>query len=204
MNDHETLNRMQQSWPETDNYLERVGQVQNDLMVLREVAAREAYESSLTWLDHLAVGVEDLTKRPNAGLVMQMLFRDGVVIRDAMEVPEFRELKEAHDHDQAVDQEDPDFREHLLETPGLQFWESLDEAIWALPEFQKKLTAWADQTAIRHGHSETPVSLAQAAILFNVCQFLEQEPEPSPGWAAECLRSALSSEFFEKAVNRHQ
>lgn len=204
MIDQEQLAKLQASWPTTENYLERVGQVNNDLMVLREAAARDEYESSLTWLDHLAVSVEDLTKRPNAALVMQALFRHGVVIRNAMEVTEFRELKEAHDHDQAVDQEDPDFREHLLETPGLKFWKRLDEAIWALPEFQKKLTAWAGETAIRHGHSEMPLTLAQASILFNVCQYLDQEPEPSPGWAAECLRSALSSEFFAKAANPHR
>lgn len=201
MTDQEMLARMQQTWPETDDYLKRVGQVNNDLQAIREMTSRDQYEASLTWLDHLAVSVEDLTKRPNAALVMQALFEVRIVIGSAMDVPEFRELREAHDHDQAVEQEDPDFREHLLESVGLRFHESLDDSIWALPEFQQQLVSWATDTANRHGYQGQALMLGQASILFNTVLFLEQEAEPSPGWAAECLRSALSSEFFETATN---
>ena len=56
MNDQDSLAKLQKSWPETTDYLRRVGQVNNDLAVLREMSQREEYEVSLTWLDHLEVG----------------------------------------------------------------------------------------------------------------------------------------------------
>lgn len=203
MQDQEMLARLRESWPETTDYLTQVGQANNDLSVMRELAHRETYEASLTWLDQLAVGVEDLTKRPNAARVMRLLFSEGTKFLSAKEVPEYREVAEAHRHDQIADLQelqDPEDIEHLLESDNLVFAESLDEALWLLPELQESLLRWAAETAQRHEHTQM-VTLAQTWILFNVCQFLESEPEQSPVWAAECLRSALSSDFFEKAGN---
>ncbi|MEV8339453.1 MULTISPECIES: hypothetical protein [Leucobacter] len=202
MHDQESLAKLQQSWPETTDYLRRVGQVNNDLAVLREISQRDEYEASLTWLDHLAVGVEDLTSRPNAAIVMRFLFARQIVIRSAAEVPEYRELQEAFDQEQTEEYgEDSSSREHLLESPTSTFWESLDQKMWSLHELHVKLALWALETATSHGYEGPSLTLTQAVILLNVCRFLEQEPEQSPGWAAECLRSALSSDFFEKAAN---
>ncbi|MFD5600800.1 hypothetical protein ACFWHR_12190 [Leucobacter sp. NPDC058333] len=202
MHDQESLAKLQQSWPETTDYLRRVGQINNDLMALREMAQRDTYESSLTWLDRLAVGVADLTSRPNAAVVMRFLFARQIVIRTATEVPEYLELREAFDQEQTEEYgEESSAREHLLESPTLTFWASLDQAMWELPELQESLMGWALETATRHDYTGPALTLTQAIILLNVCLFLEQEPEQSPGWAVECLRSALSSDFFEKAAN---
>lgn len=201
MIEQEQLAKLQASWPATENFLERVGQVNNDLMVLREAAARDEYESSLTWLDHLAVGVEDLTETPSAVMVLWFLHQNGIRVKSALSVQGYREIQDEHE---ARWEEGTEPSPNVLDEGPFDLPKADDQALWALPELQKKLTAWADETAIRHGHSETPLTLAQAAILLNVCQYLDQEPEPSPGWAAECLRSALSSEFFEKAGHPHR
>lgn len=206
MQDLEMLARLRQTWPESTDYLARVGQANNDLSVLRELAQRETYEAQLSWLDQMAVSVEDLTQRPNAANVMSLLFSEGTKFLSATEVLEYKELSEAHRADQLADLQewqDPNDLEHLLETPGLVFSESLDEALWALPELQESLLGWATLTAERHGHPGQ-MTLAQAWILFRVCLFLEAEPEQSPEWAAECLQSALSSEFFKNAGSRAQ
>lgn len=153
--------------------------------MLREISQRDEYEASLTWLGHLAVGVEDLIKRPNAAMVMKFLFARQIAIHSAME--ECGESSSA--------------REHVLESSTSPCCEPLDQAMWRLPELQNKLVGWTIETASRHEYQGPPLTLSQAVILLNVCRFLEQEPEQSPGWAEECLRSALSSDFFEKAAN---
>ncbi|WP_336652997.1 MULTISPECIES: hypothetical protein [unclassified Leucobacter] len=198
MIEQEQLATLQESWPVTESYLERVGQVNNDLMVLRELAARDEYEASLTWLDQLGVGVEDLTEMPSAVMVLWFLHRNEIRVQSAATVPAFREIDAEH---VARFEDGTETSPDVLSEGPFDLPRADDQALWALPELQKKLTAWADETATRHGYSQTPVSLAQAAILLNVCRFLDEEPEASPGWAAECLRSALSSEFFVKAAH---
>lgn len=201
MHDQESLAKLQASWPETADYLQRVGQVTNDLMVLRELAARDEYEATLTWLDHLAIDVEDLTEMPSAAMVLWFLHKQGISVKSAVSVAAFREIQDEHE---AQWREGSEATPNVLDEGPFGLPEADDQALWALPELQRKLTAWADETAARHGYMQTPVSLAQASILLLVCQFLEQEPEQSPEWAAECLRSALSSEFFAKAANPHR
>ena len=197
MQDQEMLARLRESWPETMDYLTQVGQANNDLAVMRELAQRETYEASLTWLDQLAVGVEDLTRRPNAMSAMKELHTIGVKIESASQVQEYEELRQDH-LEQFEEGREPS--PEMLESQPFELRASTEQELWNLPELQNALKVWAAETAERHG---TPVkaTLAQAWILFNVCQFLESEPEQSPVWAAECLRSVLSSDFFEKAGN---
>ncbi|MBS3182369.1 hypothetical protein [Leucobacter manosquensis] len=202
MHDQESLDKLQQSWPETTDYLRRVGQVNNDLAVLREISQRDEYEASLTWLDHLAVGVEDLTKQPNPVTVLWFLHRDGMEIASASQVDSYREIREEFDQEQIrLNGESSGLSWDVLDEGPFNLPDSDEQQLWALPELQQKFLAWADQTATRHDYQGPALTLAQGSILFNVCLFLEQEPEQSPGWAEECLRSALSSDFFEKAAN---
>lgn len=197
MQDQEMLAKLRQSWPETTDYLTRVGQANNDLSVMRELAQREAYEAQLTWLDKLAVGVEDLTRRPNAMSAMKELHSSGVKIASASQVKEYEELRQDHLEEYEEGREP---NAELLESLPFELPASTEQELWNLPELQNALMVWAAETAQRHGHP-VKVTLAQAWILLNVCLFLEAEPEQSPVWAEECLRSALSSEFFEKAGN---
>lgn len=97
MHDQESLAQLQATWPETADYLQRVGQVNNDLMVLRDLAARDEYEASLTWLDHLAVDVEDLTEKPSAVMVLWFLHRQGIPVKSAVSVPAFQEIQDEHE-----------------------------------------------------------------------------------------------------------
>lgn len=197
MYDHEMRTRMQQTWPETTDYLRRVGQVTNDLMVLREMQQAEGYEASLTWLDQLEVDVEDLTATPTGAAVLRFLHQQGTMVRSATQVLEYLELQQEHER---AFQEGYGSSPDLLDDPAFSLTSESDARMWAIPELQTALIEWATATANRHGRPGK-VSLTQAAILMRVTQFLEQEPEHSPGWAAECLQSALSSGFFEQAAN---
>lgn len=196
MFDQQSLSQLQKSWPETTDYLERVGQVTNDLSVLREMLQRDGYEMKLDWLDQLAVDVEDLTKTPTAVAVMMFLHRRGISIRSAAQIEDYQELREEQEQDYS---EGYGSSAEILDDPTFVLPSLLDARLWALPELQKKLIAWATETSARHGEPNGQPTLTQAAILMRVTQFLEQEPEQSPEWAAECLRSALSSEFYSKA-----
>lgn len=196
MFDQQSLSQLQKSWPETTDYLERVGQVTNDLTILRELLQRDGYEASLTWLDQLAVDVEDLTKTPTAVAVMMFLNRRGISIRSAAQIEEYQELREEQEREYS---EGYGSSAEILDDPTFVLPGLIDARLWALPELQKKLMAWSTETAARHGNQGNQPTLTQAAILMRVSQFLEQEPEQSPEWAAECLRSALSSEFYSKA-----
>ncbi|WP_053353945.1 hypothetical protein [Leucobacter musarum] len=201
MTDQEMLARMQQTWPETDDYLARVGQVNNDLQVLREISERDQYEASLTWLDRLAVSITDLTELPSAVTVLQHLHLRGMSVATALTVPGFREIQEEHAQQY---QEGYESSPEVLDGPVFGLPQATEQALWALPELQEKLLSWATDTATRHEYQGPTVTLAQAAILLNTVRFLEQEAEPSPGWAAECLRFALSSEFFKTAASPQQ
>lgn len=198
MNNHESFVRLQSTWPETTDYLRQIGQANNDLMVLRELAQRDSYETSLTWLDQLAVSVEDLTKQPHAVLVLQRLHQDGRKVSSASQVTDFEEVRLEHEEAWAEGQETTP---EVLEGPFFDLPNAANQALWALPELQAQALAWALEVAKRHAFQGPALTLAQAMILFNVVQFLDQEPEQSPGWAAECLQSALSSGFFAKAAN---
>ena len=202
MNDQESLAKLQASWPETTDYLRRVGQVNNDLAVLREMSQRDEYEASLTWLDRLEVGVEDLTMQPNPVTVLWFLHRNGTEISTASQVVSYREIREEYDQEQErINGENSSLSWDVLDEGPFNLPSADEQQMWELPELQQKFLEWASETAARHGYEGPAPTLAQAVILLNVCRFLEQEPEQSPGWAAECLRSALSSVFFEKAAN---
>lgn len=190
------LRQLSERWPETDDYLRRVGQVTNDLMVMREILRADEYQP--TWLEALAIDEVDLLKTPTAVEAMQFLFRQGIEIRSAEQVPDYQELRQEQLEEYAAG--DTSIFE-ILEVPGFAVRNETDAQLWALPELQEKVLAWATATAKRHDYRGDPLTLTQAAILVQLCSFLEQEPEQSPGLAAESLRSALSSEFFEKAGN---
>ncbi len=54
MYDQEMLAKLHATWPETTDYLTKLGQLNNDLMVLREIQAAEEYLPS--WLERMAYG----------------------------------------------------------------------------------------------------------------------------------------------------
>lgn len=192
MSDHETLTHLQSSWPETEDYLQRVGQVTNDLMVLRELQARESYEAGLTWLDRLGYDMSDVTAVPTGMQVLRFLYNRRIVVKAAMQLTVLQELQQELDAEDA----ELDVREdRTLELPPAE-----DARLWAMSELQRKLIAWALETAQRHGY-EKRLAVAQAAILMNVVSMLEAEPGMTPEWAAESLRSVLSSDWFVKGEN---
>lgn len=194
MYDQETLQQLRQSWPETTDYLQRVGQVTNDLMMLREM--RRVAASSSTWLEQLAVDEEDLLKMPTAVQVLRFLHAREIHVKTVAQVTEYQELRD--EHTAAFEAREASTPE-ILDDPALVLPAAIDARLWALPEIQRKLTRWASDTAARHGRDVPNLSLTQATILLLVTVLLEQEPEQSPEWAEECLLSALSSEFFQQA-----
>lgn len=201
MNDQESLHQLRESWPETEDYLQRVGQVNNDLMVLKETAQRDEYESALTWLDHLAVGVEDLTAHTSAVTVLQHLHRRGRSVPSASQVTTYQEIRDEHE---ALWEAGSETHPDVLDGPLFELTDANDQALWELPELQEQLLCWAAETAKRHDYQGPALTVKQATILMLVTKFLDQEEEYSPEWAAECLRSALSSDFFVRAGNPPQ
>lgn len=195
MYDQEILQQLRESWPEPTSYLEQVGQLNNDLMALREMQLSET--AAPGWMDQLGIDVEDLTQPPAAAQVLTFLYARGIQVVSASEIPELVELRQDQEQEyQAGYATTPE----ALEEPNLTLSASTDARVWALPETQQKLREWAEATAQRSsGETIRPLTLAQAVILMRTTQFVDQEPEHSPAWAAECLRSALSSRFFEKA-----
>lgn len=196
MYDQEILTRLQATWPETTDYLVRVGQVQNDLMVLREL--QEADRAEASWMDELAIGEADLLQVPSGMSVLRFLWARWIRVQEATTVPEYaeavREQQEMHENLSASTSE-------LLEEPAFELQMAADARLWALPELQDTLTEWAQETASEHGRPSPKLTLTQATVLMQLVRYLDQAPEPSPEWAAELLRSALSSEFFAKAAN---
>lgn len=196
MYDQEILDRLQATWPETTDYLRRVGQVQNDLMVLREL--QEADRAEASWMDELAIGEADLLQVPSGMSVLRFLWAREIPVRQAMSV---REYAAAAEEQQEMFEDGTASTSQLLEEPGFELLLAADARLWALPELQAKLTEWAQETATKHSRPSPRVTLTQATVLMRLVQYLDQAAEPSPEWAAELLRSALSSEFFEKAAN---
>ncbi|MBL3685678.1 hypothetical protein D3248_01735 [Leucobacter zeae] len=199
MYDQQILRELQGSWPETTDYLVRVGQVTNDLMVLRELAAAE--NASPTWLTELAVDEEDLLQTPTAVSVLRFLHGRGIEVKSTQQVLEYQELR---DEQEQAFEEGTESTPEILEDLRFSVPMAIDAKLWELPELQKKLMAWAAETATKHGHPTSPPSLTQAIVLMQTVRFMEQEPEQSPDWAAELLRSALSSEFYERAASPQQ
>ena len=182
----EQLSQMQSTWPDTTDYLTRVGQINNDLMVLREAAARE--QITVTWLDRLAIEPEDLLSRPAAIAVARMLHENRTPLQALSDLPEYREALG----------ERVTLAELPVEDPSFTLTTESEEVLWSSPELGSKLTSWATATVERILGTSTELSLTQAAIVFRLFQFLEQE-DPSPGLVAESLQSLLSSGFFEMA-----
>ncbi|KAM9865640.1 hypothetical protein ACIFOC_01262 [Leucobacter aridicollis] len=195
MYDQEMLAKLQATWPETTDYLTKLGQLNNDLMVLREIQAAEEHIPS--WLEQMAYSEDDFLEIPSAVEVLTFLNQQGIVVSSRLTVPAFREM---HDYQEGqYDSEDASTPEILEAVPPLRLLEAEDAMLWALPELQKKLTEWAKQVAARHGSPAPLMTLTQATILMLVVRALDHDLNKSPGWQAECLQSALSSEFYQQA-----
>lgn len=190
----EQLQQMQSTWPDTTDYLTRVGQINNDLMVLREAAARDRI--TVTWLDRLAIEPEDLLVRPAAIAIARMLHQKWTPLQALGALPEYQEALEEQ---RERYEEGATPTELPVEDPSFTLTAESDEVLWSSPELGSKLTSWATATVERVLGTSTELSLTQAAIVFRLFQFLEQE-DPSPGLVEESLRSLLSSEFFEMAA----
>ncbi|GAA2823401.1 hypothetical protein [Leucobacter komagatae] len=195
MYDQEMLAKLQATWPETTDYLTKLGQLNNDLMVLRDIQAADEHIPS--WLEILAYSEDDFAKTPTAMRVLRFLYERQIMVASRRTVPAFQELQV--DREARYERDDVSTPELLEAYPPVELLEAEDAMLWALPELQKKLTAWAKETAARHGSPTPLMTLTQATILMLVVEALEQDLNTSPEWQAECLQSALSSEFYQQA-----
>ena len=200
MYDQEMLAKLQATWPETTDYLKKLGQLNNDLMVLREIQAAEEHMPS--WLEQMAYTEDDFLKTPTAMRVLRFLHERQIVVSSKRTVTAFQELQD--DQEKLFELEDESTPELLEAYPQVELLEAEDAMLWALPELQKKLVEWAKQVAARHGSPAPLMTLTQATILMLVVEALDQDLNKSPGWQAECLQSALSSDFYQKAGSPQQ
>lgn len=191
MYDQQLLRQLQSTWPETADYLTRIGQTTNDLMVLRELRQVEPPSESI--LELLGYDDEDLLKIPAASTVLRFLYSRNEWVRSAAQIPGYRELWEEHE----TENKEYGGVEEFLET-NFVFDPETDLRVWALPELQEKLTTWAATTAARYQPETSTVTLTQATILMLTALMLEQEHH-SDALAAECWLYVLSSSFYAKA-----
>ncbi|UTX53294.1 hypothetical protein [Leucobacter aridicollis] len=197
MYDQEMLAKLQATWPETTDYLTKLGQLNNDLMVLREMKAADEHIPS--WLELLGYSEDDFMKTPTAMEVLRFLNQQGIVVQSRLTVPKFLEFHT--DQEELYEAGEESTPEVLEVSPPLELRDEYDAMLWALPELQEKLVEWAKQTAARHGSPAPLMTLTQATILMLVVRALDHDLNKSPGWQAECLQSALSSEFYQKAAH---
>lgn len=195
MYDQNLLKQLQARWPETDNYLDRVGQVTNDLMVAREI--QQAATHTPSWLDRLAIEASDLLKVPTAVDVLRYLHEHQIVIREAMTVSEYREAVEDYNLEQANG-------EHSFFSPvedqSFFLTEASDLALWALPQVQEQCVSVMQTVLERFVPNQPALTLEQAVILLRLITFLKQEPTMSHEWAEESVQSLLSEPFFTNAA----
>lgn len=200
MYDQEMLAKLQATWPETTDYLTKLGQLNNDLMVLREMKAADEHIPS--WLELLGYSEDDFLETPTAVEVLIFLNALGIVVSSRLSVSAFKEMHDYQEEQYASgDASSPEILEAIR---PLRLLETEDAMLWALPELQKKLIEWAKETAARHGFPAPLMTLTQATILMLVVRALDHDLNKSPGWQAECLQSALSSEFYQKAGSPQQ
>lgn len=197
--DQQLLHDLSKTWPETADYLKRVGQVQNDLLVLQEEAARESHTPS--WMDELGIETSDLLRVPTAVSVMRFLYENRIIVPTARQIPEYQEDQEMLEQARA---EGDSLHLDVLEDPQYLLSEASDLRMWALPELQMKLMEWAAETAKRFDPLLGKPNLSQSTILHMVARFLDQDQNRSPEFQAECWRSVLSSEYYAKAGNPPQ
>lgn len=192
---NETLRRqLAKRWPETDDYMTRVGQANNDLMVMAEILRAE--RTIPTWQDRLAIEDSDLMKRPQALIALRILHSKGVVVESAESIPDYWEWLEAYRPESGAIET---ATELLLKDPYVtEFRAETDEALWALPEFQDKLKAWANYITEVFNRPQK-VTLTQAAMIVNLYQFLDQELRLTHELAADSMRSLFSTDYYVKA-----
>lgn len=197
--DQQLLRDLAKKWPETTDYLQRVGQIQNDLMTLRELSAKEAHTPD--WLEALAIEEQDLLTIPTGVEVLRFLFNQNIIVKTARQIPEYQEDQET---EQALHEEGDSPHQDVLEDPEYLLTAESDARVWALPELQTKLIEWTIETAERFRPGAPTPTLYQATILMKTARFLEQDLNQSPEFRAECWQSALSSKFYERAGNPPQ
>lgn len=200
------FHQLQDRWPETDNYLERVGQINNDLLTLREIDAHEKYVPG--WLERLAIGKNDLVKKPNAIRLLALLHQRGVSVPSRMTVPAFREIQREYE---LSEEGEKLFPEDSLDTnPNYDVLDSTylttvgtegDAQLLALPGLESALKSWVDQVMSNFLKETPPVTLAQAFLMAHLAGYLLQEQARPELWE-DSLRSLRSSKFFERAGNR--
>ncbi|MDA3146507.1 hypothetical protein JSO19_03840 [Leucobacter sp. UCMA 4100] len=190
--------RDRRHWPETKNYLERVGQINNDLMLAREIAARE--ETVPDWLEDLTISTEDLTEKPEAVALLKLLHRHQLKLHSLEQMEAYKELAEEHaknclENGEAVSS--------LLEaTAFTTMGPKADEQLYASPELESVLIRWAEMTLEDSNIQAPQPTMVQALMLAKLSLFLEQEPGMNPVWEAESKRSLLSSSFYSSGGNR--
>lgn len=199
--------QLQARWPETDDYLTRVGQINNDLMTMREI---EYYENHIPdWLERLAIGENDLVKEPNPMHILALLYDRGVNVPSRMTVPEFRELQRGYELSEngemlfPADSLETDSNCEVLEDSRYlpdSLGEEADARLLALPELESTLRKWVDQVMHNFLKDTPPVTLQQAFLGVHLISYLLQDQARPELWE-DSLRSLRSSKFFEKAGN---
>ena len=204
-NNQPLMHQLNQTASQTDDYLMRVGLINNQLMTNRESAAIE--ELIVDWLDELAITSEDLTKQPEPMHLLQMLHSEGISVPARMTVSDFRELQREFELDSVGEmlfpadsvQVDP-LHDVLTRRSTSTAGPSGDAQLFALPELESKLKSWAAEKLQTVGAPEESLTFLQACQVANLATYLLQA-EAGEAWWAESLQLLRSSEFFKTAVN---
>lgn len=187
--------QLQNRWPDTDNYLERVGQINNDLMVMREFQAAQNHIPD--FLERLAIGPGDLMKEPDGEEQLRFLYQQGIRVKSVEALPTFIEAQQEYRREK--DDETMDILEDSYRTI---FFQAEAKIVAGMPEMQSKLTAWATQMLQMYAPTyQEPLSYLQVLMLLRLTVFLDQE-DAGAEWREDSVRSLLSTSFFEKAAPR--
>lgn len=204
-NNQPLMQQLNQTASQTDDYLMRVGLINNQLMTNRESAAIE--ELIVDWLDELAITSEDLTKQPEPMHLLQMLHSEGISVPSRMTVSDFRELQREFELDSVGEmlfpadsvQVDP-LHDVLTRRSTSTASPSGDAQLFALPELESRLKSWADKKLQTAGAPVENLTFQQACQVANLATYLLQA-EAGEAWWVESLQLLRSSEFFKTAAN---
>lgn len=194
MNDFEQLHQLRQTWPETENYLDRIGQTTNDLQVLREMDAAEQIPS---WLNLLGIEETDLQTPPTGVDLLRLLHQAGVRVETATTVSAYQEMRQLQED--LYQSEETDTPE-VLEDPAFQLLEADDRLLLELPELQAQTIQWARMLISRLLHQEAHPNFRQALMAARLYGFLNQGPRVSDESVAASLQSLLSASCYATAA----
>lgn len=194
------LSQLGNRWPETDNYLERIGQINNDLQVLREMQAAQNHVPD--FLEQLAIDTTDILALPEAMSMLRLLHEYEVTVESLETVQGYREARDEFlNQERALYQDQTHWVDVLGDSVELPLTSETEQQIQSLPELHTKVRVWAAARLAEAGLELQPVSLTQALMIVNLMLYLEQE-EAGSEWQADCLQSLRSTSFYSQAASQ--